>query len=166
MYQAIVLWIHILSAVIFIGPQIFLVVGVGPAMRTLEDVKQRAQAMRIMTMRFGIWGGGALLLLLITGVINYMHANDEHELDLKRYFIVMQVKLTLVGLVVVMTILHGAVFGRRLQSLQESGAGEAEIARVRQWSMLLSMATLVASVAILLCAALLGSDWSKAGGLR
>jgi uncharacterized membrane protein len=166
MGQAIVLWIHILAAVIFIGPQIFLVVAAMPALRTIADVKVRAQASRVMTMRFGVLGGAALVVLIVTGVINYVHANDEKELDLKRYFMAMQIKLTLVALVVLMTILHGAVFGRRLQQLQETGASEAEIAATRRWSMLLSMATLAASIVILLCAALLGSDWSKAGGLR
>jgi uncharacterized membrane protein len=166
MYQAIVLWIHILSAVAFVGPQIFLVFAVGPAMRTLQDVQERARVMRIMTMRFGAMGGSALILLVLTGMINYMHASDSGDLDHKRYFIVLQVKLTLVALVVVMTVLHGAVFGRQLQALHERNASEAEIAAVRSGSMLLSMATLVASVAILLCAALLGSDWSLGGGLR
>jgi uncharacterized membrane protein len=166
MYQAIVLWIHILSAVTFVGPQIFLVFAVGPAMRTLQDVQARAQVMRIMTMRFGAMGGAALVLLVLTGIINYIHASDTGHLDFKRYFIVLQVKLTLVALVVLMTVLHGAVFGRQLQALQERNAREAEIAAVRARSMLLSMATLVASVTILLCAALLASDWSLSGGLR
>jgi uncharacterized membrane protein len=166
MGHAIVLWIHILAAVIFIGPQIFLVVAAMPALRTIADVKVRAQASRVMTMRFGVLGGAALVVLVITGVINYFDARDEGDLDIKRYFMAMQIKLTLVALVVLMTILHGAVFGRRLQQLQETGASEAEIAATRRWSMLLSMATLAASIAILLCAALLGSEWSKAGALR
>jgi uncharacterized membrane protein len=166
MGQAIVLWIHILAAVAFIGPQIFLVVAAMPALRTIADVKVRAQAARVMTMRFGILGGAALVVLLVTGMINYAHASDEKSLDFKRYFIAMQIKLTLVALVVLMTILHGAVFGRRLQQLQETGASEAEIAATRRWSMLLSMATLAASIAILLFAALLGSEWSVQGALR
>jgi uncharacterized membrane protein len=166
MGQAIVLWIHVLAAVAFIGPQIFLVVAAMPALRTIADVKVRAQASRVMTMRFGILGGAALVVLVITGVINYIDARDEGDLDIKRYFMAMQIKLTLVALVVLMTILHGAVFGRRLQQLQETGASEAEIAATRRWSMLLSMATLAASIAILFCAALLGSEWSKLGGPR
>jgi len=166
MYQAIVLWVHILSAVSFVGPQIFLVFAVGPAIRTLHDAQERARVMRVMTMRFGMMGGGALVLLVLTGIINYIHASDSGHLDFERYFIVLQVKLTLVALVVLMTVLHGAVFGWQLQALHERNASETEVAAVRARSQLLSMATLVASVAILLCAALLGSDWSLGGGLR
>lgn len=166
MYNAIILFIHILAAVLFIGPQVFLVAAGIPAARTVQDLKQRAAAIRMMTGRFGWIGGGALLALLITGMINYAHANDEGELDFKRYFMVLQVKLTLVAIVVIGTILHGWVFGRRLQDLQESNASEADLAKVRRWSVMLSMATLAASIIILFLAALLGSDWTKHGALR
>ncbi len=165
MYDAIVLWLHILSAVAFIGPQIFLAVAAVPAMQTIDDVKVRARAMRVMTTRFGMLGGGALVVLLVTGVINYY----EHDFEIdnyKRYFITLQIKLTLVTLIVILTVLHGAVFGRKLQRLQESNAAEAEIAKTRRMSMYTSIATLVLSVAILFVAALLGSDWSKMGSLR
>ena len=164
MYDAIILWLHILAAVAFIGPQFFLAFAAVPAMKTIEDVKVRAKATRLMTMRFGMLGGGALVVLLITGVINYYHAKDLGYLskdNFPRYFMVMQMKLTLVTVVVILTVLHGMVFGRRLQRLQESDAPAEEIAKVRQWSMLASVATIVASVAILFCAALLGSNWSK-----
>ncbi len=166
MYNAIILFIHILAAVLFIGPQIFLVAAGIPAARTVQDLKARATAVRMMTGRFGWIGGGALIALLITGAINYMHVSDEGDLDYKRFFIVLQVKLTLVAIVVIATLLHGWVFGKRLQDLQERGAGEAEIASVRRWSGLMSMATLVASIIILFLAALLGSEWSTQGGIR
>jgi uncharacterized membrane protein len=166
MYNAIILWLHILAAILFIGPQVFLALAGVPALRTVEDVKQRAAATRIMTSRFGWLGGGALAVLVITGIINYLHARDLGFLEFQRYFIVLQVKLTMVALVIAFTVLHGAVFGRRLQELQETDAGPQEIARVRRWSMLLSIGTLVLSFAIVLCAALLASLWSKEGGLR
>ena len=166
MFHAIVLWIHILAAVAFIGPQIFLVFAAMPALRTIADVEVRARASRMMTSRFGMLGGTALVVLLITGIMNYTYANSRHDLDAKRYFIALQIKLTLVAVVVVLTILHGAVFGRRLQQMQERGASETELAQTRQWSMLLSLATLAASILILLCAAILGSTWSTMGSLR
>ena len=166
MFNAINLFIHILAAVVFIGPQIFLVAAGIPAARTVQDLKQRGAAIRMMTGRFGWIGGGALIVLLITGIINYIHANDDGDLDFKRFFIVLQIKLTLVALVVIGTVLHGAIFGRRLQQLQEVDASEAEIARVRRWSGLMSAGTLALSIAILFLAALLGSDWSTRGGLR
>lgn len=163
MFYAIVLGIHILAAVLFIGPQVFLVAAAVPALRSIQDVKQRQEASRMMTGRFGWLGGAALLVLLITGVINYYHvSSDLHDTDATRYFVTLQIKLTLVAVVVVFTLLHGAVFGRRLQQLQERGASEAKLAQTRRWSMMLSMATLVASIIILFLAAVLGSSWATA----
>ena len=164
MYNVIVLWLHVLAAVTFIGPQVFLAMAAVPAMYTIDDVKQRATATRLMTQRFAMLAGGSLVVLLITGIINYYHAKDLGLISndsFPRYFIALQIKLTLVTIVVVLTILHGMVFGRRLQRLQESNASADEIAKVRQWSMLASMANLAASIAILFCAAVLASTWSK-----
>ncbi|MEX2245230.1 MAG: hypothetical protein WEC75_00955 [Dehalococcoidia bacterium] len=164
MFDAILLFIHILAAALYVGPQVFLAVAAVPAMRTIEDVQQRMRATRMVTTRFGWLGGGALLTLIVTGLFNYDHANDLGFIDsgdFPRYFAVLQVKLTLVVVVVLLTLLHGGLLGRRLLRLQEEQAPEEEIAAVRRWSMLASIANLTLSVAILLCAALLGSDWSK-----
>lgn len=161
MGDAINTWIHVLAAAIFIGPQIFLFVAAVPAMRTIGDAQERQRVTRMVTTRFGWLGGAALVALLITGIINYYDANDRGLLDIDRYFVILQVKLTLVALVIVLTGLHGGLVGRRLLKLQESGASEDEIARTRVWSVALSAANLLASLVILLCAALLDADWSK-----
>ncbi|MBI2724576.1 MAG: CopD family protein [Chloroflexi bacterium] len=161
MYEAVILIIHLIAAVIFVGPQVFLAAAVMPAMRGIEDVRQRAAVTRTVTTRFGWLGGGALLVLLVTGIINYQHAKDLGYLDVNRYFIILQVKLTLVTIVVLLTILHGAVFGRRLQRLQAEDAPAERIADARRWSILASIATLAVSLAILVCAALLTSSWAR-----
>jgi uncharacterized membrane protein len=161
MGTALVLWIHIIAATIFVGPQVFLFAAAVPAMRTIDDVAARARATRVVTMRFGFIATGALLVLIATGIGNYISANDRGLLDLDRYFFVLQIKLTLVAIVLLLTLAHGAILGRRLLRLTESGASEAEIAAARRWSLAASVAIFLLSVAILLCAALLASDWTK-----
>lgn len=162
MTDALVLWIHILAATMFVGPQIFLAAVAVPALRGLDDVRTRQQALRSVTRGFGWLGGGALAVLLATGIYNYYEFELYIDRDLfPRYFFVLMTKLTLVTIVVGLTALHAGLLGRRLQQLQEQGAPEAEIRRWRGYSMATSMATLAASLAILLCAALLRSDWSK-----
>ena len=64
MGDALVLWIHILAAAIFVGAQVFLFVAAVPAMRTIEDVQQRTRATRTLTTRFGWIAGGALVVLV------------------------------------------------------------------------------------------------------
>ncbi|HZP56443.1 MAG TPA: hypothetical protein VFC53_02675 [Dehalococcoidia bacterium] len=166
MGDAINLAIHIIAAAVFVGPQVFLFLAAIPAMRTIEDVQARTRATRMVTARFGWIAGIALAVLIVTGIENYRHADSLGYLHFERYFFVLQAKLTLVTIVVILTALHGGLIGRRLLQLQESDAPEAEIAAVRRWSVLLSALVLLLSLAILVCAALLGSDWSLRGGIR
>lgn len=166
MFDAIVLWLHILGAVVFIGPQVFLAAIAMPALRAVSDERVRQDLVRKMTRGFGALGGAALGLVVLTGFWNVKVAQDDHDFDATRFFWTFNIKMILVIAVVVLTAAHGMVFGRRLQELQERGAPEAEIAQVRRWSMMASMATLGLSVAILLLAAMLGSPWALEGGRR
>lgn len=166
MFDAIVLWLHILGAVVFIGPQVFLAVIAVPALRAVGDARLRQDLLRTMTRGFGWLGGGALALIILTGFWNVKVAQDNNHFDATRFFWTFNIKMILVVAVVVLTAAHGMAFGRRLQELQEQGAPEEEVAAVRRWSMMASMATLALSIAILLLAAILGSDWALRGGLR
>jgi uncharacterized membrane protein len=166
MFDAIVLWLHILGAVTFIGPQIFLAAIAMPAIRSIEDLRVRQDVTRKITRGFGMIGGAALALLLVTGLWNFSVAQDDGKFDITRYFWIFNIKFLLFIAIVLLTGLHAMVLGRRLQDLQERGAPAEEIARVRQQSMMVTMATLTLSLLALLFAALLGSSWALEGGLR
>ena len=162
MLDAIVTWLHILGAVVFVGPQIFLAAVAVQAVRGIEDARERQRTLRAVTMGFGILGGAALALLIVTGIYNYAEYDVYIDADnFPRYFGVMQAKLTMVVVVVALTALHGMYFGRRLLQMQEEGAPASEVERMRRWSLAASVLNLAASVAILFFAALLDSDWSK-----
>ena len=165
-FDAIVLWLHLLGAVVFVGPQVFLAAVAMPAVRNIGDAKLRQDLTRQITRGFGMLGGGALALVILTGFYNFAQVQGDGLMDFKRYFWVLNIKMTLAIVVVLLTAAHGFVFGRRLQELQERDAPEAEIAQARQYSMMASIATLALSVVILLLAALLASNWSFQGGLR
>ena len=150
-----------LAATLFFGPQVFRALIAVPAVRSIEDAADRQRTTRAVTMGFGVLGGVALAALLATGIYNYYQNDQYMDSDTPRYFTIMQVKLTLVTLVVILTVLHGAVFGRRMQRLQESGAPEAEMATARRWSVGASMLNLAATLVIILCGALISADWSK-----
>lgn len=159
LFDAIVMAVHIVAAATFVGPQILLT-AVMPGIRSLEDVRSRQQVTRVVTTWFGILGGVALVVLLATGAWNLIESPYFPNRRFGRYYVIVLIKVTLVTIVAVLTVAHGAVFGRRMRQLQEKGASEEEIGRVRRWSMSASMATLVCSVIILVCAGLLRSDWS------
>ena len=158
MFDAIVLWLHLLGAVVFIGPQIFLAAIALPAIRTVADVQTRQTLTRSITRGFGMLGGGALALLLLTGLWNFQVAQDDGKFELTRFFWAFNIKFMLFLGVVVLTGLHAFVFGKRLQELQERGASEAELAQARRQSMMASMTTLALSLIILLLGAMMGSE--------
>jgi uncharacterized membrane protein len=160
-WDATVLAVHVLAATLFIGPQVFLAAIAIPAVRTIDDLAVRQRVTRAIAAGFGVLGGVSLVVLLISGIYNYYQNDQFMNSDFPRYFSLMQLKLTLVTLVIILTALHGAVFGRRVQRLQEAGAGEAEVASARRWSMMTSMANLAVSLVILVCGVLISSDWSK-----
>jgi uncharacterized membrane protein len=162
-FDALVRWLHILSAVIFIGPQVFLAFVAMPALRNVEDAQARQAIVRAITRGFGLLGGAAIVVLVATGLYNF-YAVPEVEIyfdNADRYRRLFELKMLLVTIVIVLTALHGMLFGRRLRDLQEANASEEELAKARRWSMAASMSTLAASIAILLCAALMSSTWSK-----
>jgi uncharacterized membrane protein len=158
MFDAIVLWLHILGAVAFIGPQIFLAAIAMPAIRSVSDTQTRQALTRSITRGFGMLGGGALVLLLLTGLWNFQVAQDNGRFDLTRFFWAFNIKFMLFLVVVVLTGLHAMVFGKRLQELQERGASEAELAEARRQSMIASITTLVLSLVILLLGAMMSSE--------
>ena len=161
MGEAVNPWVHILAATIWVGPQVFLFVAVVPAMRTVEDMQARARAMRVLTTRFGYLAWGAMAVLVITGIANLY----EHDLDIEALFdrnfgTIFEIKMTLVISTVVLTALHSFVLGPRVLRLQESVAGEAQIATVRRLSIIISAVNGLLALAILFLGALLGTTFA------
>ena len=160
-WDAFVVFLHVIATALFLGPQVFLAAIAMPAVREVDDAAARQRTTRAITMGFGVLGGLALATLLATGIYNYYQNDQFMDSEFPRYFTLMQVKLTLVTLVIILTVLHGAVFGRRLQRLQESGATPVEVAAARRWSLAASMATMLLTLIIVFCGVMISSDWSK-----
>jgi ABC-type Fe3+ transport system permease subunit len=77
-----------------------------------------------------------------------------------RYGYILAVKLVLVALVILLTLAHSLVAGPRLLRLQEADLNAtesqpADLAKARRTSVVLSALTLLLSLAVLFCAALL-----------
>ena len=160
-WDAFVVFLHVLATALFFGPQVFLAAIALPAVREVEDAATRQRTSRAITTGFGVLGGLALATLLATGIYNYYQNDQFMDSDFPRYFTLMQVKLTLVTLVIILTVLHGAVFGRRMQRLQESGAPADEVAAARRWSVMASITTMLMTLVIVFCGVMISSDWAK-----
>jgi copper resistance protein D len=163
MTDAISLWLHLLAVTLWIGPQVFLFVAAIPAVRTIEDMETRARLTRIMVTRFGYLGAAALVVIVITGVINLYQIDGfttaelvSGDADLKFTRIFWE-KMFLVGLAVALVGIHVFAIGPRQLRLAESARQDpAEARNLRRLSVTLSGVGLLASVGALYLGALLG----------
>jgi uncharacterized membrane protein len=116
----VVVIVHLLAAMVWVGGSIALVfVGV-PAIRVLEG-EPRARALRALGLRWRPLGYGALLVAAITGVVLASHDRDEAR---SPFDTVLWVKVGLTGALVVVSYLHNYVFGPRLQAEIREGRPE------------------------------------------
>ncbi len=161
MAEAVNPWLHILAATIWVGPQVFLFAAAVPAVRTIEDAKERARVMRVLTTRFGYLAWGAMVVLVITGIGNLY----EEDLDIDvlfdlNYGTIFELKMALVIATIVLTALHSFVIGPRMLRLQESVAHEADLGPMRRVSIIISGVNGLLALGILFCGALLGTTFA------
>lgn len=160
MADAIPVWLHLLGAALWIGPQFTLALAATPAIRGVPDDTARAQALRTLTTRFGMLSGAALVLLILTGIDNVVQRAPADMFDL-RYGPILVAKLVMVTLALVATAYHAAVVGPPLLKAIEAG-DLAAARRLRRRSLAASILNLALGLAILYAAALLRSDFGLA----
>jgi uncharacterized membrane protein len=162
MAEAVSLWVHLLAVTVWIGPQVFLFAAAIPAIRTVDDIETRVRVTRIITTRFGWLGAVALLVILVTGIINLaqIDAYTTSELidgDL-RFTRIFWEKMVLVVLAVVLVGLHTFVIGpRQLQVMMQTSPDPAEQQNLRRLSIALSSVGLLASLGALYLGTVLGN---------
>lgn len=157
-------WLHIVAAAVWVGPQFFLFIAAVPAVRTIQDTKERARVMRMITTRFGYLAWGALAVLVVTGIANLYERDEPLDFLFERNFgIIFQVKMSLLVVTILLTALHSFVIGPRISRMQESVADEAQIAPMRRMSMMVSGVNLVVALSIMFCGALMSSSFALEG---
>ncbi len=162
MTDAISLWIHLLAVTVWIGPQIFLFAAALPALRTVDDMRERVRITRLIVTRFGWLGGGAVAVILATGIINLsqidgVSVGDLLDGDLKFARIFWE-KMVLASLSVALVGIHIFAIGPRQLALAEQvNPDPAELRNARRLSIALSTVGLLAAVGALYMGALLGN---------
>jgi uncharacterized membrane protein len=169
MVDAISIWLHLLAVSLWIGPQVFLFAAAVPALRTIEDATQRARVLRVLVVRFGWIGWSAIGVIVLTGIWNLFNvaddipgysAGDLLSSDL-RFTRVFWEKMFSVAIALTLTAVHTLWVGPRQLALMESAGDEAEVRRVRMYSMITSGVALLASImALYLGAVLAQHDYS------
>jgi len=157
-----VLWLHLMAAIFWIGGQLFLVLVVLPVLRQqlaeVERVRIAAQTGR----RFAVLSTVALGVLVVTGPLNAIdHGISWSILRDTEWGHVLDAKVALVGVMLVLTAVHGAYFGRRLEQLsaasEQDPASAARRTVLQRQSVRLSATNLLLNVAIVGLAAWLAT---------
>jgi uncharacterized membrane protein len=157
-------WVHLLSAIAWIGGQLFILLVLLPIMRGALPRDERTILFARVGRRYGVVSWVALTLLIVSGFLNgeRRHIAWEH-LDASSYGRILAAKLVLVAVVIVVTLVHALYFGRRITQLAERAAAlgrddpevAAERRRLGMISGILSGLNLLLNLAIVYFAAAL-----------
>ncbi len=158
--QAIVTWIHLVSAAIWVGGSIFLGVVLSPMLRTMYvDLEQRLQLMIKVGKRFNKIAIPSLAILVITGLYNSRFLIQEPQaFMLTNYGNFLLIKIILVVLLVITYILHVRLIRRDVEDkIMTKDMSQQQLQKLRKKIIILGEVTVVLSIAILFFAALLDS---------
>jgi len=154
--NAIVLWVHLFSAVLFVGGSFFMWIVVVPASHLLtEDESERTRIVGRIAKQFARVVNPALLVLAVTGLYNatwYLPSMgalfDTYAGNL------LLAKLCAFAALLVLLYVSNVYFGRRITMLAKEGRLE-ELKALRRTSRLVSFANLGLMTLILLLVALM-----------
>jgi putative copper export protein len=143
-------------------------VVVVPAIRSVSDARSRIAILQRVTVRFAYLGFGALALLVVTGIDN-IDRYAPADLFEYRYGYILVAKVIMLVLVLILTAIHTFLVGPRLLNLMAmelDRPGQDDNGQTKTWrlrSVMISALTLLFSLAIIFCAALLQSSYSYGG---
>ena len=113
-------WIHLVSAITWIGGQLFILIILLPIMRTALPRNERTLLFAQVGRRYATVSWIALSLLVVTGFLNGQRRGiDWSRLSTSDYGRILMVKLIFVAVVIVITLVHALHFGRRITEIAE-----------------------------------------------
>ncbi|ABK78175.1 copper export protein [Cenarchaeum symbiosum A] len=156
--NAIITWIHLVSAAIWVGGGLFLGVVLAPVLKkTSMSLEERIRMMVIVGRRFNIVGIPSLIILMGTGLYTAypILAGPRPLLD-SSYGTFLFIKMALVVAVVVLLAVHVRIIRGDIERRILSGAmPENEVRSLRKKIIILGEVIAMVSVGILFFAALM-----------
>ncbi len=156
--NTIILWIHLFSAVLFVGGSFFMWLVVMPVFhRLVKDELERAQLIGKIAKEFGKITTPILAILVLTGIYNstWYLPSLGYLFSFASYgATVLFVKVVLVIVLIILIYTHGAYYGRKIVKLAQQKDLEG-LRDVRKKSRMISLANLILMVVILILAVML-----------
>lgn len=157
--------LHVLAASVLVGGQVLLFFAVTPATWLIDDERLRTALTRVVARRFALLTAGALVVLLLTGLYQFLKVTPDtvrsNMMDF-RWGPLFMVKMTGVAILTALIVFHASYVGPRIGRLADATAdgGDEETAwrleNLRRHSLLLSLVMLLLSVIVLAFGVALG----------
>lgn len=156
--QAIITWIHLIAAAIWVGGSLFIGIVFSPLLKTMTDsVEERMQIMIRVGRRFNKVAVPSLIILMITGLYTSHALIGKPELLVSTsYGTFLIIKIFLVIALIVVYAVHVRVIRKDIEEkIMSNQMPEPEIQKLRKKIIILGEITVVLSIAILFFASLL-----------
>lgn len=158
MEQAIITWIHLISASIWVGGSIFLGVVLAPLLKKMSlSIEERLELMIKVGRRFNKIALPSLVILIGTGIYNsHLVLQSTEILFSSSYGAFLITKIVLVIALIVTFAVHIRLFSKDIeQKISARQIADTELKKLNKKGMILGETTVVISVAILFFAALM-----------
>lgn len=154
--EAVVLWIHLFSAVLFVGGSFFMWLVVMPASHLItQDESERTQIVGKIAKAFGKISIATIVVLVLTGIYNATwYLSSFSDLLGTSGGIVLLAKTILVVVLIGLIFLHNVYFGKRIVKLAREKRID-ELKMLRRKSRVVSFTNLGLMAVILVLAVLL-----------
>lgn len=151
----IILWIHIFTAIFFIGGSFFIWLVVYPeSFKITDDEKLRTRIVGRIGKRFAVFTNASIIILILTGLYNatwYLGPDFIHALLYTAGGQILFVKGIVVVAMVLLMYSNNMYHGKRIMKMAQEGNMEG-LKRLRKTSHLLSYITLLLMVVITILA--------------
>lgn len=156
--QAIITWIHLVGASIWVGGSLTIGLVLSPLLKTITDsIPERMQIMIRVGRRFNKIAVPSLIILMVTGVYNsHVLLGRPDLLIASSYGIFLIIKIILVIALIITYAVHVRVIRKDIEDkIMSNQMPEPQLQKLRKKIIILGEVTVVLSVAILFFAALL-----------
>lgn len=156
--QAIITWIHLVAAAIWVGGSLFIGLVFSPLLKTMTNsIEERMQLMIRVGKRFNKIAVPSLIILMITGLYTSHVLLSKPELLVSTsYGTFLIIKIILVIALIVTYAVHVRVIRKDVEEkIMSNKMPEPEIQKLRKKIIILGEITVVLSIAILFFASLL-----------
>lgn len=156
--NAILTWIHLLAAAIWVGGSLFIGMVFSPILKTMSNsLEERIQIMIRVGKRFNKIAVPSLVILMVTGLYNsHMLLSKPDLLMATSYGTFLTIKIILVLALIITYAIHVRVIRKDVEDqVMSKQMPIQQIQKLRKKIIILGEITVVLSVAILFFAALL-----------